>query len=387
MSRSLVPTESEGSGRDAGDVPALDLVGLRFAFPSSEAVLDGVDLVVCPGEIVALLGPSGCGKTTLLRLVAGLLRPGSGTVALNGRVVVGPGVWVPTEARHIGLVPQEGALFPHLDVARNVGFGLRELPKAQRNARVEECLELVGLRGSGRRRPAELSGGQQQRVALARALAPAPAVVLLDEPFSALDASLRTQLREDVREVLRAAEATAVLVTHDQEEALSFADRVAVMRSGRLAQVADPVTLYEHPGDLEVAEFVGESVVLPAVLDATRRGSVRCVLGDLVATGPLAEVPPGPVRAVIRPEQLELHAAEAPCGAPAIVVSWTYFGHDALVRLRLQDAEAGGAEVLARVQHHGLVERGERVRLTVRGPVAVFADGWDPAAGGPEPIA
>jgi iron(III) transport system ATP-binding protein len=354
------------------------MAGIRFAFHPPDAVLDGVGLEVRAGELVALLGPSGCGKTTLLRLVAGLLRPDSGTIALNGRVVAGPGIWVPTEGRGIGLVPQEGALFPHLDVGRNVGFGLRGMPRTQRDACVAECLDLVGLGGSARRRPSELSGGQQQRVALARALAPGPAVILLDEPFSALDAGLRAQLRDEVREVLQAADAAALLVTHDQEEALSFADRVAVLREGRLAQVADPVTLYERPSDLEVAEFVGESVVIPAVLDPTGNGSARSILGDLVVSDTGTEPSSGAVWAVIRPEQLELHEPGVASGAPAAVVSWTYFGHDALVRLRLDAPEASGAEVLARIQHHRRVERGMRVTVTVTGSVPVFADGRIP---------
>lgn len=363
---------------DGGLAPAaaVELRAVEADF-GAEPVLCGVDLDVHEGEVVALLGPSGCGKTTLLRTVAGFVRPAVGTVRLAGKAVAGPGIWVPPERRHVGLVPQEGALFPHLDVAQNVAFGLGSIPRSQRRARVAECLELVGLADAGDRRPGELSGGQQQRVALARALAPEPEVVLLDEPFSALDATLRSQVREDVREVLRSAGATAVLVTHDQEEALSFAERVAVMRDGRLAQVADPVTLYRHPVDLAVAEFVGDSVRLEGTLAS---GRVRCVLGELEY-----ENPPDPsgrdrlaegdrVAVVLRPEQVRLgpgpEAQTADAQTPeAVVLSSTYFGHDALVRLRLAGE---GTEVLARINRARLPEIGARVGVTVDGAVAAF---------------
>jgi iron(III) transport system ATP-binding protein len=384
------PAAPHVAGRSTGSGPepaALELSGIRFAFDGATEVLKGIDLRVEHREIVALLGPSGCGKTTLLRAIAGLVRPDAGSVALGGRTVFGAGVWVPTEHRHVGLVPQEGALFPHLDVGRNVAFGLRDIPRTLRGARVAECLELVGLAGSERRRPGELSGGQQQRVALARALAPRPSVVLLDEPFSALDATLRAHLREDVRGVLRAAGATAVLVTHDQEEALSFADRVAVMRDGTLAQVADPVTLYQHPADLQVAEFVGESVLLPAELlvDGGRRA--RCALGELVVDGAGPRLRAGAAQAVIRPEQLELRAPDGGSGAEATVVAATYFGHDALVRLRLDGTIGGGTEVLARIHHHRLPDLGARVQVVVRGAVPVFPVAGGAARDDDEPVA
>jgi iron(III) transport system ATP-binding protein len=363
----LVAADPDGGQASA---MALELRAVEADF-GAEPVLRGVDLDVGEGEVVALLGPSGCGKTTLLRTIAGFVRPAAGTVRLDGETVAGPGTWVPPERRHVGLVPQEGALFPHLDVGRNVAFGLTGMPRAERAERVRECLRLVGLQGAERRRPGELSGGQQQRVALARALAPGPAVVLLDEPFSALDATLRAQVREDVREVLAAAGATAILVTHDQEEALSFAGRVAVMRDGRLAQVADPVTLYRHPVDMGVAEFVGESVRLEGTV---RDGRVRCPLGLLEF-----EEPPGPgvrrapaegeaVSVALRPEQVVIDAP-ADAGVPAEVLSSTYFGHDALVRLRL---DGGGTEVLARIHRARLPELGATVHVAVDGPVAAF---------------
>jgi iron(III) transport system ATP-binding protein len=381
---------------DDGAPAALDLRSVRFAFDRGPEVLHGVDLRVRHRDVMALLGPSGCGKTTLLRTVAGLVRPCSGTVSIDGRIVAGDGTWVPTERRHIGLVPQEGSLFPHLDVAGNIAFGLRHLPRSQRSTRVGECLELVGLAGSQERRPSELSGGQQQRVALARALAPKPSVVLMDEPFSALDASLRSRLRDDVREALRAASATALLVTHDQEEALSFADRVAVMHDGAIAQVSDPVNLYRHPADLRIASFVGDSVLVPAVFHSERSTCVRTALGDL-PVAPGAPLPAhGAMWAVIRPEQIELaeQGATAPDGVPApgvcaTVVSTTYYGHDALVRLRIDGAggDPGTVEVMARIHHRRLPQIGDRVRIRLRGEVTVFPSEGIPLDPGDEPLA
>ena len=260
-------------------------------------VLTGVDLHVPEGSFTALLGPSGCGKTTLLRLVAGFDDPDAGTVEVGGRTVAGPGVSVAARRRRIGFVPQEGGLFPHLSVAGNVAFGL---PRRQRRdaGRVASLLELVGLDAAlAERSPHQLSGGQQQRVALARALAPAPSLVLLDEPFSSLDASLREETRQAVADALTAAGATAVLVTHDQAEALSMADQVAVLRDGRLVQLTDPQTLYRSPQDLDVATFVGEAVVLGADL---REGTAHCALGTVPVDGPHAD---GPARVLLRPEQ------------------------------------------------------------------------------------
>ncbi|MGI9578757.1 MAG: ABC transporter ATP-binding protein [Microthrixaceae bacterium] len=364
------------------DLPALEVRALEADY-GAEPVLRGVDLDVAEGEVVALLGPSGCGKTTLLRAIAGFVRPTVGTVRLDGRLVAGPGAWIAPEQRNVGLVPQEGALFPHLDVAGNVGFGLAGVNRRARSERVEECLELVGLAGSQKRRPGELSGGQQQRVALARAMAPEPAVVLLDEPFSALDASLRQQVREDVRGVLHAAGATAILVTHDQEEALSFAARVAVMRDGRLAQVADPVTLYRHPADLGVAEFVGESVRIVGTMGP---GGVETALGVLTF-----EPPPQPfdtlepavgdtVAVALRPEQVEI-TSPGKTGVDATVVSSTYFGHDALVRLSVHGVSVQGVsgqgtstEVLSRIHRARLPEVGSTVGVRVDGAVPAFRD-------------
>lgn len=334
----------------------LSLRGIEKSFRiragSVEALRD-VDLDVAAGGMTAVLGESGCGKTTLLRVVAGFERPERGQVELAGRTLVGGTVFVRPERRGIGIVPQDGALFPHVDVAGNVGFGMRSaragagLGRARRRARAErvgELLELVGLAGYQRRRPDELSGGQQQRVALARALAPNPAVVLLDEPFSALDAGLRADLGMEVRDLLRRLETTAVLVTHDQSEALSLADTVAVMRAGRVVQVGPPSQVYDRPADATTARFVGEAVILDGRV--TERGpdtaTVDCALGRVAASA--AQPPPvgAACAVVIRPENLALDQDGHPGpggdhgdAVPARVETTGYFGHQVLVTVRL----------------------------------------------------
>jgi iron(III) transport system ATP-binding protein len=296
-------------------VPELDAPPLAFRTLTltkrfgDVAAVDEVSIDVRRGEFLAVLGPSGCGKTTLLRLVAGFERPDSGGVEIDGRVVAGPRRNVPPEERRIGMVFQESALFPHLDVAGNIGFGL---PRRGREERIAEMVALVGLAGLQRRMPHELSGGQQQRVALARAMAPDPALILLDEPFSNLDATLRAQLRVDVREILRRAEATTLFVTHDQSEALEISDRVAVMRAGRIEQVSTPDELYLRPVNRFVAGFVGEANLLPGDV---RHGQVRTLVGRFrsgagsLADGTRAEV-------LLRPEQLHMLPIARLSGAP-----------------------------------------------------------------------
>ena len=260
--------------------------GLAKSFGET-AVLSDVDLVVPQGTLTAILGASGSGKTTLLRLLIGFLVPDSGTVSIGGAVVAEAGrLQVAPDKRGVGYVAQEGALFPHLTVAENIGFGLRRSER-RRSSRIDEALDLVGLdRRYADRQPHQLSGGEQRRVALARALAPGPAVVLLDEPFSGLDASLRSETRTAVLGALVAAGATAVLVTHDQAEALSMGREVAVLRAGRLVQTATPTVLYRTPADLDVARFVGEAVVLPG---QARAGDVVCSLGILAVRGAPSE--------------------------------------------------------------------------------------------------
>jgi iron(III) transport system ATP-binding protein len=341
---------------------SLTVTGVTKSFGATP-VLTGVDLHVPEGGFTALLGPSGCGKTTLLRLVAGFDDPDAGTIAIGGRQVAGPGRSVPARRRHVGFVPQEGGLFPHLTVAGNVAFGL---PRRQRRdaARVHALLRLVGLdAGLAERSPHQLSGGQQQRVALARALAPEPSLVLLDEPFSSLDASLREETRQAVADALAAAGATAVLVTHDQAEALSMADEVAVLRGGRLVQLAEPRTLYRSPRDLDVATFVGESVVLDAEV---RGGRAHSALGDLVLGG---DCPDGPARVLLRPEQLRLGPAGE--GPAARVCGIDFFGHDARVRLEL----ASGLRVSARLEGWDLPSAGDDVSIRVVGAAVPFPAG------------
>jgi iron(III) transport system ATP-binding protein len=344
--------------------------GLAKSFGAT-AVLRGLDLTVPQGGLTAVLGPSGCGKTTLLRLVAGFESPDAGEIVIGGQVMAGPGVDLPPERRRVGVVPQEGALFPHLTVAGNVAFGLS---RAGRKAgRVADMLDLVGLGSYGDRMPHELSGGQQQRVALARALAPEPALVLLDEPFTALDTGLRQSVREDVHAALRAAAATAVLVTHDQQEALSMADVVSVLRDGRIVQAATPDDLYTAPADMAVATFVGEAVVLDAVLGD---GFADCLLGRLpVRTEPVAgngSAAAGPGTVVIRPEQILVGSSGH--GVRARVTGTRYFGHDALVSLTVAppDRRDDTAEIVARVQGGRLPGQDAEVGLSVAGEVSFF---------------
>jgi iron(III) transport system ATP-binding protein len=336
--------------------------GLRKSFGPT-AVLTGVDLKLAGGGLTAVLGPSGCGKTTLLRLLAGFERADGGSIRLGDRLLEDGRTHLPPERREIGFVPQEGALFPHLDVRANVGFGL---PRARRRGgRVEELLALLGLEGLGDRFPHQLSGGQQQRVALARALAPKPAVVLLDEPFDALDAGLRVEVRTQVRAALRAAGATALLVTHDQEEALSLADRVAVMRGGRIVQAADPQTLYREPVDAEVAAFVGDAVLL----GGRRVGDcAETALGLLALRGAGAGEA---VTVLLRPEQLSL-AEPGPGGGEVcgVVVESSFFGHDATARVAVGGPD--GVEVLVRASGHRLPEPGRAVAVAVEGSALAF---------------
>jgi len=244
---------------------ALDRVTKRYA-PDRPPAVDALTLTVEQGEILALLGPSGCGKTTTLRLIAGFEVPDSGRVVIRGATMAGPEGWIPPEARGVGIVFQDYAVFPHLTVAENVGFGLHHFGRTARQERISQILELVGLGSFARRYPHELSGGQQQRVALARSLAPAPALILLDEPFSNLDADLRAQMREEVERILRNTGTTGIFVTHDQEEAFTLAGRVGVLNEGRLEQLDAPETIYHHPATLFVAEFVGAADFLPGLV-------------------------------------------------------------------------------------------------------------------------
>jgi iron(III) transport system ATP-binding protein len=334
----------------------LSVTGVTKAFGPQD-VLRGVDLAVPHGSFTAILGASGSGKTTLLRIVAGFERPDEGEVRLGDEVVDDAGHrFVPCQHRRIGYVPQEGALFPHLSVGRNVAFGLGRGPS--RKERVDELLELVGLSGFRRRYPHQLSGGQQQRVALARALAIEPDIVLLDEPFASLDAALRASVRADVLDVLRLAGTTSILVTHDQDEALSMADQVAVLRHGVIAQLDTPAALYGHPEDPELT-----------------------ALGPLDLGGWGGPAAGGRARVMVRPEQIAL--GEVVDGSvEGTVASYEYFGHDAVVRVR--SGAEGLPELVVRVAGGVPPEPGRRVGLSVRGPVVAWP--MEPAepAGSPE---
>lgn len=334
-----------------------------------EAVLRSVDLTVPAGSITAVVGPSGSGKTTLLRLVAGFARPDEGSVRLGDRELASGTAWVAAHRRGVGYVAQDGALFPHLSVARNIAFGLGgAMPVRRRSAasRVDELLRTVALDPAlARRYPHELSGGQQQRVALARALAGSPRIMLLDESFSALDAGLRVATRAAVAEVLGAAGITTVLVTHDQSEALSFADQVAVLRDGSLEQVGPPPEVYARPASESVARFLGEIVTVDGVLD----GAVaETVLGRIPVAGVDGAVWRGPVALLLRPEQVRIMAE----GVAATVVRVEFFGPDATVEVELSD----GKSIEIRHPSTELPSPGDEVGLNVVGSAVLL----DPSA-------
>lgn len=318
--------------------------------------VDGVSLSAGRGELMTLLGPSGCGKTTTLRLIAGFESPDSGTIAIGGTTVAEPGVSVPPEKRRVGIVFQDYSLFPHLDVRANVAYAKKRATRGERST--DELLEMVGLNGMADRMPYELSGGEQQRAALARSLAAEPDVVLLDEPFSNLDASLRARLRMDVREVLQAAGATAIFVTHDIEEALSISDRVAIMFEGRLVQTAEPEELYSRPASKRIARSLGDANFI--------RGDGR---GELVTTeiGTLQVAQPvnGPVEVMLRPEWLSV--TEDPDGT-ARVVDREFYGHDQIVKVRLES----GIELRVRAWSPLSLTRGQRVAVQARESAITF---------------
>lgn len=408
------------AGSEPEPEPESSLVRISGLYKSYGAtpVLRGVDLTIRTGALTAVLGPSGSGKTTMLRLLAGFERADRGQIELGDRTVDNARSVVPPEKRRIGYVPQDGALFPHLTVRENVGFGL---PRAQRRSgRIEELLELTDLSGMAGRYPHQLSGGQQQRVALARALAPSPDLVLLDEPFSALDAALRTTVRAEVLAILRATACTAILVTHDQDEALSMADRIAVLREGRVVQHGTARELYDTPADPQLACFLGEANLLDATL--TPSGA------DLGPLGLLAVLPEcgggcaqsesvkavaasngakdaaenttmsttasvgASATALIRPEQFSVDVCDdaadtdsARAGIPGLVERCDYYGHDAMLTVRPQAERTGNVrrlpeKLLVRMPAGGQLSAGTLVKLTVRSPIAVWRAEDVPAA-------
>ena len=354
-------------GPGTAAAPAVAAQGLRLSFGEVVAVAD-LTLEVYERELFVLLGPSGCGKTTTLRLIAGFERPQGGALRLHGRAVAGPDAFVPPERRGVGMVFQDYALFPHMTVAENVGYGL---PRDEdRAGRVREALSLTGLGGLGARSVHELSGGEQQRVALARALAPRPPLLLLDEPFSNLDPALRTRMRNELREIVKRAGATAILVTHDQEEALSVADRVGFMWRGRIEQVGRPDDLYGSPATLNAARFIGDANVLS--FDA-EGGRVRTPFGDF-------DAPAGAVRCavVVRPEDLQVLAG----GTAGEVVGREYYGHDQVLHVQLRE----GPALRVRLAPHERLGGAGPITLGLRRAPLVFAadapDGEGGDAGG-----
>jgi iron(III) transport system ATP-binding protein len=351
--------------QEGGAPRGLAIAGLHKSF-GTNPVLAGLDLTVPAGSLTAILGPSGSGKTTLLRLLAGFDRPDRGTVRIGERIVDGVGVHVHPEYRRIGYVPQEGGLFPHLTVAANVGFGLS---RAARRHRVDGLLELVGLADLARRYPHQLSGGQQQRVALARALAVEPEIVLLDEPFASLDANMRASVRGEVQRILRAAATTTLLVTHDQDEALSLADRVAVLRDGTIAQYATPQDIYARPVDDALARFVGEANLLEGVLEGEL---VQTPLGRLPALWRGEPLPTGcPVTVLVRPEQIDLHPGDGEEGLGGRIVRAGYHGHDAVLHVQI-GREGAERLLLVRTLGDAQLPPGSSVKLAIRGPVLVW---------------
>lgn len=329
----------------------LEVENLDVVYGGVEAVR-ATNFVLEERRIAALVGPSGCGKTTLLRAIAGFERPLRGSIRFSDSVIAGAGHWTPPEKRNIGMVFQDGALFPHLTVFDNVGYGL-ERGRA-REDRVREVLALVDLELLSDRYPDQLSGGQQQRVALARALAPQPQLVLLDEPFASLDATLRGRVRSEVRAILEKAELSAILVTHDQEEALSFADLVAVMMRGAIVQVGGPEEIYHRPVSAEVARFLGDGHVVPCTVSSGRFksefGEATCELKD------------GDGFVFVRPEDLIIQRWSQSDGVSGTVIERRFFGHDVLDKVQLPSGE----EVAVRSLSSTTLPVGSPVRLTLR---------------------
>ena len=320
----------------------------------ARTVLNDISFRLGDGTIACLLGASGCGKTTVLRCIAGFESIAEGDININGVLVSRPGFSVPPEARRIGMVFQDYALFPHLTVARNVAFGLHGVTDAARRARVAEMLDVVGLDAMGKRYPHELSGGQQQRVALARALAPRPALMLLDEPFSNLDVEMRERLSIEVRDILKSQNTTTILVTHDQNEAFTFSDEIGVMMDGRIAQWAPSYALYHEPANRQIAEFIGRGTFLPGVVLEGNR--VKLELGELRGDTPIAAAPGATVDVLLRPDDV-LH--DDASTMQATVVTKAFRGAEFVYTLALP----GGGHVMSLVPSHHNHAIGEKIGI------------------------
>lgn len=343
---------------------ALEVSHLQVNF-GARTVLNDLSFSLEPGEIASLLGPSGCGKTTLLRAIAGLLQPSAGTIRLGAQLVGVSSVVLPAHKRQTGYVPQQGALFPHLNVARNISFGLdkKAYSKQEISEITTEMLSLIGMSGFENQMPTELSGGQQTRVALARALAVKPKMILLDEPFSALDAQLRNELRSDVVALLRAQGTTAILVTHDREEALVSSDKVVLMRDGKIAQMGTPEEVYESPSSPSIAVSTGDALVLDA--QKFSNGSISYAISPTKDK----EVPSETGFVVIRPEEIEIGKAGT-SGVSATLIQLDYYGHDAMLVLKIDNDEK-----LIRARISGAIDFkvGDTVSIQHQGPVRYFA--------------
>lgn len=340
----------------------LELSSISKSFAGTR-VLENLNLTVAAGSRTAIVGPSGSGKTTLLRILAGFETPDSGRIVMQGRTLFAQGTFIPAHLRGVGYVPQEGALFPHLNVADNIAWGL-DGSRQEKYQQVAALMERVSLdRQLANHWPHEISGGQQQRVALARALAQRPALMLLDEPFSALDTGLRAATRKATADLLAQAGVASILVTHDQNEALSFASQVAVMRQGRFAQVGTPYEVYSRPVDEETALFLGDALVLPAEL---RGGRARCAIGEISIDDPHAV---GQGRVMLRPEQLVISLSPAD-GQPLTVRDVDFSGHLSTLTLAMPGQ---GEPLIVKTVSRQLWRPGAAVRIEVVGEARVFA--------------
>jgi iron(III) transport system ATP-binding protein len=362
------PTAESTDHEDEQGKTVLELDGITKRF-GSEAAVENLSLSVEDGELLTFLGPSGCGKTTTLRLIAGLAEPTEGTVNIAGETVAGEGSFVTPEDRDVGLVFQNFALFPHLDVTENIAFGIDNWDAADREQRVDELLELVDLTDHREKMPAQLSGGQQQRVALARSLAPQPDVLLLDEPFSNLDIRLRVEMREEVRSILKEAGVTAISVTHDQEEALSISDRVAIINDGHLEQVGKPEVVFENPESKFVASFLGRA----SFLTGRVRGDIVETTLDTLSTdrinGPLSAYDGAQIDVLVRPDDLEATPVDEEM-ADGHIVHRQYNGPNFVYRVELN----GGGVVRCLHNHVETFEHGQpvAVEITAEHPLAWY---------------
>ncbi|MGH3669115.1 MAG: ABC transporter ATP-binding protein [Pseudonocardiaceae bacterium] len=328
-------------------------------------VLTGIDLAVSDGSLTAVLGASGSGKTTLLRLIAGFEHVNAGTITIGGHTVDDGHRTIRTQHRNVGYVPQEGALFPHLTVKGNIGFGI---PRRDHH-KVQQLVDLVGLSGLERRFPHQLSGGQQQRVSLARALAIRPKVILLDEPFSSLDASLRDSLRRDIIRVLTETTTTTILVTHDQDEALALADQIIVLCGGNVVAAADPRTLYNNPATITAATLIGEANILTANV---HNNQAHCVLGTIPLHTTNSPTADGPGHLLLRPEQLILHDKPKENTVSATIVDTQYHGHDTLVRIAIDIEQPEHQILLARTPGHPPLVPGKTVWAAAQNPGKIW---------------